>query len=710
MYDGYSDLWFILSYFGIMDAHDLHDTKEGGKNMNEKVSVIIPIYKVEQYIRRCIDSVLAQTYHNLEIILVDDGSPDNCPLICDEYAKLDQRIKVIHKPNGGLSDARNAGLKIFTGDYVYFFDGDDYIENNLIEIALQNAVTTSADLVIFNYYRVDEYDNLLSTSNFRIGIYEIEDHNRVDYIVNTLAKYTVGWEAWNRLYKADIIREHHLFFWDNRIIFAEDFGFSLNFALHVKRISCISDVLYYYLIRENSIMSTAVKEPRLCAAIALSKLLEEKIVSTFPNSVLYKEFPILFYSIIYEQLRGATTATYHKAIAAINDKDYFYHNLKRVIRRVPLILKHFGIIRGSVVLLICIFLIIRRFDHLNVRILESYKKRWKLSEVFEINKSKLRSKKRIFLIGSEDFKSLKDHQIAISIMEYLESTFPEYSIIEITATEYKAVRKLLPFLIKKKDLVCMPGGGNMAKVTPHTDYIRRDVMKKYHSNRKVIFPQTVHYHSSEEGILQLEKDQNLIQKCKNLTLCVRDHSSYEAAKQYFNCSVVLIPDMVLYTNYQNRYDFERRGVILLFHNNPETTLSREDNMLLENIVSKYTKDIRYNHMILNSDISVYDRRAVIDSFLQKIARAELIITDHLHGMLFSAITETPCVALSNSDEKMDGVFEWISKQGFVRVINNISELEEAIRDISGAGKQDYDNSSVLDGFDILTKLLKNNAD
>ncbi|MDF2545101.1 MAG: glycosyl transferase [Herbinix sp.] len=124
--------------------------------MNEKVSVIIPIYKVELYIRRCIESIIAQTYHNLEIILVDDGSPDNCPFICDEYARIDQRIRVIHKPNGGLSDARNAGLKIFTGDYVYFFDGDDYIENNLIEIALHNAVTTSADLVIFNYYRVDE--------------------------------------------------------------------------------------------------------------------------------------------------------------------------------------------------------------------------------------------------------------------------------------------------------------------------------------------------------------------------------------------------------------------------------------------------------------------------------------------------------------------------------------------------------------------------
>lgn len=677
--------------------------------MNEKVSVIIPIYKVEPYIRRCIDSILAQTYRNLEIILVDDGSPDNCPLICDEYAKLDQRIKVIHKPNGGLSDARNAGLKVFTGDYVYFFDADDYIENNLIEIALHNAVTTSADLVIFNYYRVDENDNLLSTSNFRTGIYEIEEHNRVDYIVNILAKYTVGWEAWNRLYKAELIRKHDLFFWDNKVIFAEDFGFSLNYALHAKRISCISDVLYYYLIRENSIMSTAAKEPRLSAAIALSKLVEEKIKSTFPQSVLHKEFSILFYSIIYEQLRGATTDTYHKAITAINDKEYFYKNLKRVIRSFPIILKHFGVIRGGVVLWICVFLITRKFDQLNVRILESYKKRWKLSEVYEINKSKIRSKRRIFLIGSEDFKNLGDHHIAISIMEYLESTFPEYSIIEITASEYKAARKLLPLLIKKKDLVCMPGGGNMAKMNSLTDYIRRDVIKKYRNNRKIIFPQTLQYNSSEDGILQLIKDQDFIKKCKNLTLCVRERCSYEAARQYFDCNVVLIPDIVLYSNYKNRFDYIRKGVMLLVGNNPESTLSQEDKRMIENILQQCRKDIYYNDLILNSDISVFDRKAVVTSFIQKIAKAELVITDQLYGMILSVITQTPCIALADSEEKIDGVYEWISELGLVRVMNDISELEEAIREISGAKKLEYDPSSILLGFDALTKLLKANA-
>ena len=99
---------------------------------NELISVIVPIFKVEDYLRKCVDSVINQTYKNLEIILVDDGSPDNCPKICDEYANQDSRIKVIHKENGGLSDARNAGMKIAKGEYVSFIDSDDYISCDCI--------------------------------------------------------------------------------------------------------------------------------------------------------------------------------------------------------------------------------------------------------------------------------------------------------------------------------------------------------------------------------------------------------------------------------------------------------------------------------------------------------------------------------------------------------------------------------------------------
>lgn len=110
------------------------------------ISVIVPIYGVEKFLPNCIESLLHQTYTNLEIILVDDGSKDNCPAICDEYAKKDNRIKVIHKENGGLSSARNAGLKLACGEYISLIDSDDFVAPNFFEVLLNNAIKNNADI------------------------------------------------------------------------------------------------------------------------------------------------------------------------------------------------------------------------------------------------------------------------------------------------------------------------------------------------------------------------------------------------------------------------------------------------------------------------------------------------------------------------------------------------------------------------------------
>lgn len=121
-------------------------------NTEVKISVIVPVYNVEKYLPRCIDSILNQTYKNLEIILVDDGSPDNCPAICDEYAQKDSRIKVIHKANGGVSSARNAGIDVATGEYIGFVDSDDWIEPDMYEYLLINATKYKAEISKCGYF------------------------------------------------------------------------------------------------------------------------------------------------------------------------------------------------------------------------------------------------------------------------------------------------------------------------------------------------------------------------------------------------------------------------------------------------------------------------------------------------------------------------------------------------------------------------------
>ena len=119
-----------------------------------KISVIVPVYKVEPYIRKCVDSILGQTFSDIQVILVDDGSPDQCGKICDEYAKQDKRVEVIHKENGGLSDARNAGVPYAKGEYIIFLDSDDYIEKDMLEYMYTRIQDSGADMATCGLYAV----------------------------------------------------------------------------------------------------------------------------------------------------------------------------------------------------------------------------------------------------------------------------------------------------------------------------------------------------------------------------------------------------------------------------------------------------------------------------------------------------------------------------------------------------------------------------
>ena len=165
--------------------------------MEPLISVIVPIYKVELYIRQCIDSLLAQTYRNLEIILVDDGSPDGCPAICDEYARKDSRIRVIHKENGGLSDARNVGIDAAKGDYIGFVDSDDWVMPDMYEYLYRGAQEYGADITVCEYYECWK-NKCKATYRPEVRIFACDE------AINALLLLKIGSYAWNKLYKREV--------------------------------------------------------------------------------------------------------------------------------------------------------------------------------------------------------------------------------------------------------------------------------------------------------------------------------------------------------------------------------------------------------------------------------------------------------------------------------------------------------------------------
>ena len=212
------------------------------------ISVIVPIYNVEKYLKQCVDSIINQTYHNLEIILVDDGSPDNCGAICDEYAKTDNRIRVIHKPNGGLSDARNAGIKTMHGEYLMFVDSDDYITEDCIAYLYDISVRFSADLVIGGFEKFENETKCLIYTTAATNEC-VEKLNNREAMKNTLIN---GCAAWARLYKADV--HHNIMFPVGEI--NEDEAIVLSLLEKCQIVVNTNKVIYKYRYRSQSITST----------------------------------------------------------------------------------------------------------------------------------------------------------------------------------------------------------------------------------------------------------------------------------------------------------------------------------------------------------------------------------------------------------------------------------------------------------------------
>ena len=169
--------------------------------MEPLISVIVPIYKVEAYLRDCVDSILAQTYRNLEVILVDDGSPDNCGAICDEYAEKDSRVTVLHKVNGGLSDARNAGMAACGGEYLMFVDSDDWLAEDSVATLYELICRTGAELAIGGRERVEDGSGAVLHSEFD-GTETVHTMNRLEAMRDMLQNGCASWKfIWIRCFR-----------------------------------------------------------------------------------------------------------------------------------------------------------------------------------------------------------------------------------------------------------------------------------------------------------------------------------------------------------------------------------------------------------------------------------------------------------------------------------------------------------------------------
>lgn len=262
-----------------------------------KLSVIVPIYQVEEFLPRCLDSILAQTYRDFELILVNDGTKDDCPRIMAEYAAKDSRIRQIHKENGGLSSARNAGMEIARGKYISFIDSDDYVDPALFADAVAAAERTDAELVVWNYRKA--YDDEIDQAYLRIEdeAVDLDALGLQDYYYKYWFPYKHGVEAWNRLYRRDLVEKNQLKFQLNHEILSEDTMFSAMYLMHTHKIAALSKPYYYYYMRRGSIMNSP--KPRAAHRLmTLAVRLYEYVGKQERGAQLRDVMPVVCYAML----------------------------------------------------------------------------------------------------------------------------------------------------------------------------------------------------------------------------------------------------------------------------------------------------------------------------------------------------------------------------------------------------------------------------
>lgn len=308
----------------------------GGVGTMPEISVIVPIYNIETYLRRCVDSILNQTFTDFELILVDDGSQDSSGSICEEYAEKDKRIKVIHKENGGAYSARNAGLDTASGTYVMFVDGDDFLVSDALSAALSTADEYKADYVHYYYsqYGADGVETDIRDGDGSVKQY-VSSEERFAFLLDTAGYKTGGWNVWTCLFKSETVKRNSLRFIP---VFAEDIPFALSLICYSCRIADLNRKLYFYDVSNASSITHRSKKSFRIDGINEGLY---SVAGVYQNTFKDEHYCQIHYSVIMLHMMEWLSGFVHRdtmkkldcAIQGLRHKKFFAENNRLYLER-----------------------------------------------------------------------------------------------------------------------------------------------------------------------------------------------------------------------------------------------------------------------------------------------------------------------------------------------------------------------------------------
>ena len=675
-----------------------------------EITLIIPVYKVEDYINRCVESVIAQTYKDFDVVLVDDGSPDNCGSICELYAGKDSRIHVIHQKNGGLSAARNAGiewsLKYSESRWLSFIDSDDWVHPQYLE-ALYSAVSElKTDLSICGHYRTNGED-LPEITGYTFQIRDVRS-----YYLENITSATV---SWGKLIKKSCFAA--LRFPEGKI--HEDEFTSYKILFQYNTVAVVDQDLYAYFQNPNGIIRKSWSPARLDHLEAL-----EQQISYFESRSMQDVSRERFFSLLHNNLRNQECINECDTLRDV-EKKKLIKKLRQQLRRVickyrkynwvpfsknewnkRLYSNAFCGIRIARAIWGKVKAVLKRNAvtfYLGKKVKSIWKKRHLISSI--LNYLFANAFKKAILINSPQYRNLGDQAIALAELECLKNL--KISCCDFPLT-YTAPEKFAKITTREK-LILFQGGGNLGQLWPREENRFRETVKAYRNNPIIVFPQTIYFDlESEEGQKSFAESKAVYESHPNLTIFVRERTSMAFMKKHMpKVHVQIAPDMVLTLEWENPH-LHREGAMICLRSDKERVLSEFDYEKLLHIARMNYKKLIVTDTVSPGDMPIEERRLVVEGKLSEFSTVSLVITDRLHGMIFAAITETPCIVLNSLSHKIRGCYEWISDLDYIRFAESIDEVLSIIEELQLV-KAKYKREKIEEAMKPLYNALINGA-
>ena len=316
------------------------------------------------------------------------------------------------------------------------------------------------------------------------------------------------------------------------------------------------------------------------------------------------------------------------------------------------------------------------------------------------------SKKKIYVINTPLHTNIGDSAIAYAQNIFLQKNIgDDYKIVEVTSGEWARFRKVLGCIVRKKDIIMQHGGGNMGITWFNEEIERRRIIEQFPNNKMIIFPQTIYYGDSEEGKKEFENSKKIYNNHKDLHLIAREKVSYEIMKEaYQNCDVILTPDIVLSMDKLNN-PYKREGITFCFRRDAEKVLTPEDEKYIINECKKISDKVFYTDMISERAVTKENRVDIIMEKFKDFQKSELVITDRLHGMVFCAISGTPCIVFGNYNQKVKGTYEWIKDLPYVKYVDNVSDVKVCLDELMKIKDSNFDNTKFISKYNSISKVI-----